>query len=72
MPMNICFAAEIGLSGELRGVSRIEQRIMEAEKLGFEIIYISKHNMKSLNIKKYNIEVRAAGKMEEVYQRLFV
>jgi DNA repair protein RadA/Sms len=71
MPMNICFAAEIGLSGELRGVSRIEQRIMEAEKLGFEIIYISKHNMKSLNIKKYNIEVRAAGKMEEVYQRLF-
>ncbi|MBK7036396.1 MAG: DNA repair protein RadA [Bacteroidetes bacterium] len=70
MPMNICFAAEIGLSGELRGVSRIEQRIMEAEKLGFEIIYISKHNMKSLNIKKYNIEVRAAGKMEEVYQRL--
>ncbi len=72
MPMNICFAAEIGLSGELRGVSRIEQRIMEAEKLGFEIIYISKHNMKSLNIKKYNIEVRSAGKMEEVYQRLFV
>ena len=54
------------------GLSRIEQRIMEAEKLGFEIIYISKHNMKSLNIKKYNIEVRAAGKMEEVYQRLFV
>ncbi len=72
LPTNICFSAEIGLSGELRGVSRVEQRITEAEKLGFEIIYISKHNVKSLNIKKYNIEIRAAGKMEEIYQKLFV
>ena len=72
LPMNICFAAEIGLSGELRAVNRIEQRISEAEKLGFEKIYISKHNLKSLNIKKYNIEILSAGKMEEIYQRLFV
>ncbi|MFI5172040.1 MAG: DNA repair protein RadA [Chitinophagales bacterium] len=72
LPMNICFAAEIGLSGELRGVSRVEQRISEAEKLGFEIIYISKHNLKSLNVKKYNIEIRSAGKMEEIYSKMFV
>jgi len=71
LPMNICFAAEIGLSGELRAVNRIEQRISEAEKLGFEKIYISKHNAKSLSSKKYNIEILAAGKMEEIYQQLF-
>ncbi|MBC8046682.1 MAG: DNA repair protein RadA [Fimbriimonadaceae bacterium] len=72
VPMNICFAAEIGLSGELRAVNRIEQRISEAEKLGFEKIYISKHNAKSLNAKKYNIEIKEVGKMEEIYNGLFV
>jgi DNA repair protein RadA/Sms len=71
LPLNICFAAEVGLSGELRGVSRIEQRITEAEKLGFDTIYISKHNMKSLNIAKYKIEIKAAGKMEQIYKELF-
>jgi DNA repair protein RadA/Sms len=69
--LNICFAAEVGLSGELRGVSRIEQRITEAEKLGFDTIYISKHNMKSLNVAKYKIEIKAAGKMEQIYKELF-
>ncbi|HNA59075.1 MAG TPA: DNA repair protein RadA, partial [Chitinophagales bacterium] len=72
LPLNMCFAAEIGLSGELRGVARIEQRITEAEKLGFDRIYIAKHNMKSLKQNKYNIELRAAGKLEEVYGQLFV
>lgn len=71
IPQQYCFAAEVGLSGELRAVNRIEQRIMEAEKLGMETIVISKHNMRSLQIKKFNIEVRALGKMEEVYQGLF-
>ena len=71
LPLNICFAAEVGLSGELRGVSRIEQRITEAEKLGFDTIYISKHNMKSLNVAKYKIEIKAAGKMEQIYKELF-
>ena len=41
---NFCFAAEVGLSGEIRPVQRVEQRIMEAEKLGFTAIFISKHN----------------------------
>jgi DNA repair protein RadA/Sms len=71
VPMNACFAGEIGLSGELRAVNRIEQRITEAEKLGFESIYISKYNKKSISNKKYNIEIRAAGKMEEIYKLLF-
>lgn len=72
VPMNICFAAEVGLSGELRAVNRIEQRISEAEKLGFEKIYISKHNAKSLSKKKFNIEIKEVGKMEEIYNALFV
>ena len=72
LPLNMCFAAEIGLSGELRGVARIEQRISEAEKLGFEKIFISKHNMKSLKQNKFQIELRPAAKLEEIYKQLFV
>ncbi len=65
------FAAEIGLGGELRAVNRVEQRISEAEKLGFERIYISKFNQKSLDLKKINIEVKAFGKLADVFQDLF-
>lgn len=71
IPQQFCFAAEVGLSGELRAVNRIEQRIMEAEKLGFDTMIISKHNMRSLQLKKYSIAVKAMGKMEEVYQKIF-
>jgi DNA repair protein RadA/Sms len=46
IPHNICFAGEVGLSGEIRAVNRIEQRIAEAEKLGFEKIIVSKYNQK--------------------------
>ncbi len=67
----ICFAAEIGLGGELRAVNRIEQRISEAEKLGFEEIYISKFSQKSLDLKKTKIEVKSFGKLSEVFQSLF-
>ncbi len=66
-----CFAAEIGLGGELRAVNRIEQRISEAEKLGFDKIYISKFNQKSLDLKKINIEVKSFGKLADVFQDLF-
>jgi DNA repair protein RadA/Sms len=65
------FAAEIGLGGELRAVNRIEQRISEAEKLGFEQIYISKFNQKSLDLKKTKIEVKSFGKLNEVFEDLF-
>lgn len=68
----ICFAAEIGLGGELRAVNRIDQRISEAEKLGFEKIYVSKFSQKSLDLKKLKIEIRSFGKLSEVFKELFV
>ncbi|MBC8053104.1 MAG: DNA repair protein RadA [Sphingobacteriaceae bacterium] len=66
-----CFAAEVGLSGEIRAVNRIEQRIAEAEKLGFQQIYISKYNQKGLDIKRYTIEIKSVSKIEEVFSSLF-
>jgi DNA repair protein RadA/Sms len=67
----ICFAAEIGLGGELRAVNRIDQRILEAEKLGFEEIYISRFSHKSIDHKKTKIKVSTFGKLTEVFQDLF-
>ena len=66
----ICFAAEVGLSGELRAVNRIEQRISEAEKLGFEEIYISKFNQKSTGTRS-KIKIKSFGKLTEVFEDLF-
>ena len=68
---HICFAGEVGLSGEIRAVNRIDQRIAEAEKLGFEKIIVSKYNQKGLAKHKFNIEVVTMGRVEEVYQYLF-
>lgn len=71
MPINdkYCFSAEVGLSGEIRPVNRCEQRILEAQKLGFEKIFISKYNkIKSSN---YSIKVVTVGKIEEVFKALF-
>lgn len=67
----ICFSAEVGLSGEIRPVSRIEQRISEAEKLGFTEIYISKYNMKGIAKLKSGIKIIPVSKIEEVYTQLF-
>jgi len=67
----ICFAAEVGLSGEIRAVNRIEQRISEADKLGFERIFVSSYNMKGLVLEKYNIEVTGVSKIEDVFSLLF-
>ena len=71
LPQHICFAGEVGLSGEIRAVNRIEQRIAEAEKLGFEKIVVSKFNKKGAGTQQHKIEVVALGKVEEVYQYLF-
>lgn len=68
---HICFAGEVGLSGEIRAVNRIDQRIAEAEKLGFEKIIVSKYNQKGLAKQKFNIEIVTMGRVEEVYQYLF-
>ena len=67
----LCFAAEIGLGGELRAVNRIDQRISEAEKLGFEEIYVSKYNKKSIDLKKVKIVVKSFSKLSDVIQDLF-
>lgn len=71
LPQLLCFAGEVGLSGEIRAVNRIEQRIAEAEKLGFEKIIVSKYNQKSLMKQKYNIEVITMSRVEELYRYLF-
>lgn len=66
----ICFSAEVGLSGEVRAVSRIEQRIAEADKLGFEKIFISSYNGKIANQSKFNIEIVAINKIQELVYAL--
>jgi len=68
---HICFAGEVGLSGEIRAVNRIDQRIAEAEKLGFEKIIVSKYNQKGLSKQKFNIEIVTMGQVEELYRYLF-
>ena len=78
LPQRICFAGEVGLSGEIRAVNRIDQRIAEAEKLGFEKIILSKYNLpagrhgqKGMNRQKSGIEIVTMGRVEEVYKYLF-
>ncbi len=67
----ICFAGEVGLSGEIRAVNRIDQRIAEAEKLGFEKIIVSRYNHKNLNKQKSDIEIVTMGRVDEIYRYLF-
>ncbi len=71
LPHHICFAGEVGLSGEIRAVNRIDQRIAEAEKLGFEKIIVSKYNQKGLAKQKFNIDIITMGQVEELYRYLF-
>ena len=66
-----CMCGEVGLSGEVRPVARIEQRIAEAEKLGFGHIIIPKYNLSGLNRKKFNIELVPVRKVEEALRALF-
>ena len=65
---NYCFSGEVGLSGEIRPVQRLEQRIMEAEKLGFEAIFISKQN--KLNTKAKKIQIILLSKIEDLIEHL--
>jgi DNA repair protein RadA/Sms len=68
---NICFAGEVGLSGEIRAVSRVENRISEAEKLGFEKIMISKYNLKGIDKKKQKIEIIPVASIRDVVKLLY-
>jgi DNA repair protein RadA/Sms len=65
-----CFAGEVGLTGEIRGVGRIEQRIAEAAKLGFHKIFIPKLN-KGFDASKFNIEILKVDRVEQVFRRIF-
>ena len=67
----VCMTGEVGLSGEIRPVSRIEQRISEAAKLGFERIIIPKSNMHGLEKRKLGIELVPVTKVEEAFKHLF-
>ena len=67
----ICMAGEVGLSGEIRPVNRIEQRIAEAAKLGFKQIIVPRSNMKGLDVSRFGIEVLPAGKVEEAFRLVF-
>ena len=71
IPHTICFAGEVGLSGEIRAVNRVDQRIAEAQKLGFEKIIVSKYNSKNTAKKRTDIEVVTMGQVEELYRYLF-
>ncbi|MCL7752336.1 DNA repair protein RadA [Polaribacter sp. Z022] len=66
---NVCFAAEVGLAGEIRPVSKIDQRITEAEKLGYKTIVTSKYN--KISSKNHNIKLVLVGKIEEAFATLF-
>ena len=70
IPKTTTFAAEIGLSGEVRPVNRLEQRISEAEKLGYDKVIVSKYN-KDVNSKKYKIEIVLCSKIEDVVRNVF-
>ena len=66
----VCFAAEVGLGGEIRAVNRIESRISEAEKLGYEEIFISVHNLKGLDLDAYKISVKPFSKLSAIFSDL--
>jgi DNA repair protein RadA/Sms len=70
IPKLTCFAGEVGLSGEIRPVTRVDQRIQEAAKLGLEEIYVSKFNKKIETLAK-GIKIVQVGKVEELFEKVF-
>lgn len=73
IPINkrVCFAGEVGLSGEIRPVNRIEQRIREAEKFGLSEMYISKYNRKGIDFSKFNIQIHFQSRIEDLIKSIF-
>lgn len=71
IPSGVCMSGEVGLSGEIRQVTRVEQRIMEAEKLGMHTILVPKHNLKGVSTDRFNIRIVEVGKVEEAFKTLF-
>lgn len=71
IPAGTCMAGEVGLSGEIRPVTRLEQRILEAEKLGMNTIIVPKNNLKGVDLSRFSIKVVEVGKVEEAFRQLF-
>lgn len=70
LPRGVAFAGEVGLSGEIRTVTRVEQRVSEAEKLGFDTIYIPTGNLKGIK-DKFKIKIEETGRVEALFRSLF-
>lgn len=70
LPRNVCFAGEVGLTGEIRPVSRIEARIAEAQKLGFERIFVAQSNLKGLSAKTAGMQISGVSRIEDLYRQL--
>lgn len=66
-----CFIGEVGLSGEIRGVNKVDMRIQEAIKMGMEFVVIPKHSLKGVDTSNWNIHILEVSKLEEVYKILF-
>lgn len=71
VPSGVCLTGEVGLSGEIRPVNRVEQRIREAEKLGMSTIIIPRNSLKGIDVAKLKIEIAEVAKVEEAFRRLF-
>lgn len=71
VPRDVCMSGEVGLSGEIRPITRIEQRVLEAEKLGFSTILVPKNNMKGLDTSRLKIKIVEVAKVEEAFRALF-
>ena len=67
----ICFAGEVGLSGEIRPVSRVDQRIQEAGRLGFEVVYVSSYKSDFLQKRSYNLEVKTLTRIDDLLREVF-
>ena len=72
IPASICFSGEVGLGGEVRAVNRIENRLSEAERLGFKTIYISHYNFSKIDPKKFKLEIVGVKKLDDLIIRLFM
>ena len=71
IPKGVCMSGEVGLSGEIRPITRIEQRIMEAEKLGMKTIIIPRNNLKGFDTSRLKIKIVEVAKVEEAFRMLF-
>lgn len=71
VPRTVCMAGEVGLTGEIRPVTRVEQRIQEAEKLGMEQIIIPRSNVKGMDLGSLSIKITEVSKVEEAFRMLF-